>query len=94
MSITLSGLIVGVVQGRLLAGVFATYTSWRDTYWLAVGIQGGRYRSLPDRQTFRSQAAMVGGLWLALPDTPDKDIGLSYFGVVSDTVTDRIISGC
>jgi hypothetical protein len=25
---------------------------------------------------------MVGGLWLALPDTPDKDIGLSYFGVV------------
>ena len=41
MSITLSGLIVGVVQGRLLAGVFATYTSWRDTYWLAVGIQGG-----------------------------------------------------
>jgi hypothetical protein len=27
---------------------------------------------------------MVGGLWLALPDTPDKDIGLSYPGVVSD----------
>lgn len=26
---------------------------------------------------------MAGGLWLALPDTPDKDIGLSYFGVVS-----------
>jgi hypothetical protein len=22
-------------------------------------------------------------LWLALPDTPDKDIGLSYFQVVS-----------
>lgn len=43
MSITLSGLIVGVVQGRLLAGIFATYTSWRDTYWLAVGIQGGEF---------------------------------------------------
>lgn len=41
MSITLSGLIVGVVQGRLLAGVFATYTTWRDTYWFAVAIQGG-----------------------------------------------------
>lgn len=26
---------------------------------------------------------MAGGLWLALPDTPDKDIGLSYFGVVN-----------
>jgi hypothetical protein len=44
MSITLSGLIVGVVQGRLLAGIFATYASWRDTYWFAVGIQGGKLR--------------------------------------------------
>lgn len=43
MSTTLSGLIVGVVQGRLLAGVFATYASWRDTYWFAVGIQGGEF---------------------------------------------------
>jgi hypothetical protein len=42
MSITLSGLIVGLVQGRLLAGVFATYASWRDTYWYAVAIQGGK----------------------------------------------------
>jgi hypothetical protein len=45
MSTTLSGLIVGVVQGRLLAGIFATYASWRDTYWFAVGIQGGEFRS-------------------------------------------------
>jgi hypothetical protein len=47
MSTTLSGLIVGVVQGRLLAGVFATYASWRDTYWFAVGIQGGKSWILP-----------------------------------------------
>jgi hypothetical protein len=45
MSTTLSGLIVGVVQGRLLAGIFATYASWRDTYWFAVGIQGGELPS-------------------------------------------------
>ena len=32
---------------------------------------------------------MVGGLWLALPDTPDKDIGLSYFGVVSPSAVSR-----
>lgn len=30
-----------------------------------------------------TEAGMTGMLWLALPDTPDKDIGLSYFGVVS-----------
>jgi hypothetical protein len=26
--------------------------------------------------------AMLGGLWLALPDTPHKDLGLSYPAVV------------
>ena len=41
MSITLSGLIAGLVQGRLFAGILATYTSWRDTYWFAVAIQAG-----------------------------------------------------
>lgn len=28
-------------------------------------------------------AAMTVVLWFTLPDTPDKDIGLSYFEVVS-----------
>ena len=46
MSITLSGLIAGMVQGRLFAGAFATYTSWRDTYWFAVAMQSGE-SSLP-----------------------------------------------
>ena len=35
---------------------------------------------------------MVGGLWLALPDTPDKDIGLSYPGVVSDMTSRRVVA--
>lgn len=33
-----------------------------------------------------TEPGMAGVLWLALPDTPDKDIGLSYFGVVSETI--------
>jgi predicted MFS family arabinose efflux permease len=43
MSITLSGLIVGLVMGRVVAGVLADLVSWRDSYWLAVGLQGGEY---------------------------------------------------
>lgn len=66
MSITLSGLITGLVLGRVLAGVISNFVSWRDTYWMAVGLQG----------------AMTVVLWVALPDTPDKDIGLSYLGVL------------
>ncbi|WRT67277.1 uncharacterized protein IL334_004244 [Kwoniella shivajii] len=66
MSITLSGLIFGLVLGRVLGGIISNFASWRDTYWLAVGLQG----------------FMTGVLYLTLPDTPDKNIGLSYFGVL------------
>ena len=41
MSITLSGLISGLVIGRVLAGVISNFSSWRNTYWMAVGLQGG-----------------------------------------------------
>ncbi|WWC89895.1 uncharacterized protein L201_004824 [Kwoniella dendrophila CBS 6074] len=66
MSITLSGLIFGLVLGRVLAGILSNFASWRDTYWLAVGLQG----------------CMTIVLYFTLPDTPDKNIGLSYFGVL------------
>ncbi|WVQ98877.1 hypothetical protein IAU59_006008 [Kwoniella sp. CBS 9459] len=66
MSITLSGLITGLVFGRVLAGILSNFASWRDAYWLAVGLQG----------------FMLLVLYLTLPDTPDKKIGLSYFGVL------------
>ncbi|OCF55750.1 membrane protein [Kwoniella mangroviensis CBS 10435] len=66
MSITLSGLIFGLVLGRVLGGILSRFGSWRDTYWLAVGLQG----------------CMTVILYFTLPDTPDKKIGLSYFGVL------------
>jgi len=66
MSITMSGMLFGLVLGRVLAGIISTFASWRDTFRLAVGLQTG----------------MTGLLWLTLPDMPDKDIGLSYFGVL------------
>ncbi|KAK1924941.1 membrane protein [Papiliotrema laurentii] len=66
MSITLSGLILGLALGRVLGGVLAQQTTWRNTYWLAVGLQGG----------------WLGILYLTLPDTPDKNLGLSYLQVL------------
>ncbi|EAL22725.1 hypothetical protein CNBB1730 [Cryptococcus deneoformans B-3501A] len=61
MSVTLSGLIVGLVVGRTLAGIISL-AGWRYSYWMAVGLQG----------------SMLIILWLCLPDTPDKKIGLTY----------------
>lgn len=62
MAITLSGLILGLSLGRVLGGIISNFASWRDTYWLAVGLQG---------------FAVFLEYW-TLPDTPDKGIGLSY----------------
>jgi len=66
MSITISGLIFGLVLGRVLAGIVSNFASWRDTYWMAVALQG----------------TMLIVTWFSLPDTPDKAIGISYFGVL------------
>ncbi|ORX33411.1 major facilitator superfamily domain-containing protein [Kockovaella imperatae] len=66
MSITFSGLITGLVLGRVLAGVISDFASWRDVYWMAVGLQG--------------LTTLI--LWLGLPDTPDKNIGMTYLGVL------------
>ncbi|ODN83163.1 hypothetical protein L202_01360 [Cryptococcus amylolentus CBS 6039] len=65
MSVTLSGLITGLVMGRTLAGVICL-ADWRYVYWMAVGLQG----------------LMTIVLWLGLPDTPDKKIGLTYLEVL------------
>ena len=78
MSITISGLISGLVMGRLFGGVIANYANWRDTYWLAVGLQGCKFCL----GAWLMVATLVL-LWLCLPDTPDKDLGISYFGMVS-----------
>jgi predicted MFS family arabinose efflux permease len=41
MSITLSGLLLGMLCGRVLAGTVAEFAGWRNTYWMAVGLQCG-----------------------------------------------------
>jgi predicted MFS family arabinose efflux permease len=78
MSITMSGLIAGLVMGRVLGGVIAEETSWRNTYWLAVALQGGK----SDVLSYSLTPAMLLVLYFALPDTPDKNLGLNYLQIV------------
>ncbi|KAI9151465.1 putative uncharacterized transporter [Paramyrothecium foliicola] len=39
LSVVVSGLLFGVLIARLLAGVVANFTDWRNIYWLACGMQ-------------------------------------------------------
>ncbi|KAI6779631.1 uncharacterized protein J7T54_008249 [Emericellopsis cladophorae] len=39
LSIVTSGLLLGMLVARLLSGVVANYTAWRNIYWLACGAQ-------------------------------------------------------
>jgi len=54
LSIVVSSLILGILIARLLSGVLTNYTSWRNIYWFALGMQ----------------YLIVLMLWLWMPDYP------------------------
>lgn len=63
LAIVGSGLALGVMIARVLSGIVANYTSWRNIYWFA----------------FAAQWATLGILFFTLPDFPAKNRGLRYF---------------
>ncbi|KAI1438444.1 MFS general substrate transporter [Xylaria sp. CBS 124048] len=71
LSIVVSGLSLGLLVARVLSGVVANFTSWRNIYWLALGAQ---YFTL-----------II--LFLNLPDYPAKNNGLNYFKGLIKMVT-------
>ncbi|KAH7092822.1 MFS general substrate transporter [Auriculariales sp. MPI-PUGE-AT-0066] len=76
MSIVMSGLLLGILFARVIAGAVADYTTsdistgggWRNVYWLAFSIQ----------------AFMWFVLWAVIPDWPAKNrgTGLTYGGIL------------
>ncbi|KAK4146592.1 major facilitator superfamily domain-containing protein [Dichotomopilus funicola] len=52
LAIVVSGLSLGILVARILSGVMAAYTAWRNIYWFGLGVQwlvaGGLYIWLPD----------------------------------------------
>ncbi|KAI1204277.1 MFS general substrate transporter [Annulohypoxylon truncatum] len=66
LSVVVSGLALGLLIARVLSGIVANYTSWRNIYWLAFGAQ---YLTLIL-------------LFFFLPDYPTKNKGLNYFKVL------------
>lgn len=66
LSIVLSGLMFGILIARVLAGVIGEFTSWRVVYYVAIGVQ----------------VAVVVMLYCLLPDYPQRNNDISYFGII------------
>lgn len=64
LSVVVSGLIGGILVARILSGVVTNYTSWRNIYWIAFGLQ----------------YTIFGLLWLFMPNYPRTNLeSLNYF---------------
>ena len=54
LSIVSAGPTLGILLARILSGVVTDFTTWRNIYWLALGLQG----------------VVLLSLWLFMPDYP------------------------
>lgn len=66
LSVVLSGLMLGVLIARVLAGVIGNFTSWRAVYYMSIGVQ----------------VLVIIGAYLILPDYPSKNRDLNYFRIL------------
>ncbi|KAJ7062042.1 MFS DHA1 protein [Mycena amicta] len=83
MSIVFSGLLMGVLLARLLSGIIAQFSSYRNIFWMGAG----------------AQYALLLVLYLITPSTPAKNPHLTYFAVVRTMVKFAVtepllIQGC
>lgn len=62
LAVVVSGLMLGMLVARLLSGVVANYTSWRNVYWLS----------------FALQHALLLAVFARMPDYPPTNASLSY----------------
>ncbi|KAJ9102452.1 hypothetical protein QFC21_002852 [Naganishia friedmannii] len=66
ISITISGLMLGVLVARVLSGIIAEFSSWRNVYWMSVGLQ----------------YLILIMLWWTLPDYPAKVTDVGYLRIL------------
>lgn len=66
LSIVSSGLVLGLLFARLLSGIVAEYSYWRNIYWLSLALQ----------------FLIVALLWMFMPDYPSTNTNISYFKIL------------
>jgi predicted MFS family arabinose efflux permease len=71
LAVVVSGLSLGVLVARILSGVMASYTHWRNIYWFGLGVQ----------------YVVLALLYVWLPDYPSKNPeGLNYLKMLGSIV--------
>ncbi|OTB09448.1 hypothetical protein M426DRAFT_50745 [Hypoxylon sp. CI-4A] len=71
ISVVMSGLVFGILVARLLSGIVAQYTSWRNVYWISFGLQ----------------VLVWIFLFFTMPDYPVLSPETSYMGTLLNIVT-------
>ena len=66
LSVVFSGLMLGVLIARVLAGIVGNYTTWRVVYYMAIGVQ----------------CLVLVSAYFILPDYPPKNFDLTYFEIL------------
>ncbi|OAX37626.1 MFS general substrate transporter [Rhizopogon vinicolor AM-OR11-026] len=70
LSVVLSGLMLGILIARVLAGVIGNFTTWRVVYYMSIGVQ----------------LLVLIGAYLILPDYPAKNRDMTYFQILFSMV--------
>ncbi|CAG8931814.1 unnamed protein product [Penicillium salamii] len=70
LSIVSSGLNLGLLLARLLAGIIAAYSSWRNIYWLSLALQ----------------YTLFVLLWIFMPDYQSINEDMSYIEILTSIV--------
>ncbi|KAL3482067.1 MFS general substrate transporter, partial [Aspergillus californicus] len=67
LSIVSSGLVLGLLFARLLSGIIASHSAWRNIYWLSLALQYSIFILL----------------WLFMPDYPSTNSNISYLEILT-----------
>jgi MFS family permease len=87
LSIVVSGLALGLLIARVLSGIMANFTSWRNIYWLVSHQNSMRGNGDAKReQSFGAQCSILILLFFFLPDYPAKERKLPYFHLLWDII--------
>ena len=81
IAIVLSGLLMGVLLARVLGGIIAQFSSFRNIYWMGVGGKN-ICRSLSKLNLPIGQFLLLFAIYLVCPDVPVKNPDLTYLQIL------------
>ncbi|KAI0014738.1 major facilitator superfamily domain-containing protein [Xylariomycetidae sp. FL0641] len=85
-SVVMSGIVFGILVARLVSGIASQYTSWRNVYWIAFGLQGLiwilLFLFMPDYPSSRPDASYVRTL-VKIVKLPFKEPKLTQMSLIA-----------